>query len=313
MMAKIISRDNVPFQAAKISDLIEPFLLSRKTQNCSTNTIGYYKRKLPVVFRWFENHHIFTFDQITSESIRQMLSDASDSGHNKGGTHIFYRTLKTYLRWVWDEYDYTWRNPMEKVKCEAPRPVPIPGITIEEVDKLMDACKWNKFPERDRAMIAVLTDTGIRRNELMSLTMKDVDVDEGKITIRHAKGDKLQIVYCGRETRKLLRKYLSRLCDIQKNDPFWLTLDSDKLSADGALSMLRRTQKNAGLKKEYSFHAFRRCFALECIRNGDDIWLVSRKLNHTSVEVTKRYLAFTPDDDRASATRASPMDNRKRR
>lgn len=312
-MAKINRRDKGTSGLFKLIDNFEPFLLSRKTQNCSQQTIQFYRNKLPKVIEWFATNGIETPTEITPDLIRLFLDDIRNSGHNKGGTHIFFRILKAFLRWIWDEYDLTSRNPIEKIRCETPRSDPIPGITIEEVGRMIEACKLNKFPERDRAIIAVLTDTGIRRSELMALTFRDVDAATGRIVIQHGKGDKFHVVFCGKEARKYLRQYLSCLSDMHPNEPLWVTLCGDPITTNGVLSMFRRTMKNAHLDHEYSFHAFRRCFAIECVRNGDDIGTVSRKLNHSNVEVTKRYLAFTEEDDRNFALRSSPMDNRKKR
>ena len=312
-MAKIIRNDKGTTNVPKISECVEAFILSRRTQNCTFQTIRFYQKKLPQIVAWLEAENITRFEEISPTDIRIYLDQLRESGHNKGGTHIFYRVLKAYLRWVWDEYDLTIRNPIDKIRCETPRSEPIPGITIEEVNQMIEVCRLNKFPERDRAMIAILTDTGIRRSELMNLTISDVDCKSGRIVVRHGKGDKFHVVFCGKEARKYLRQYLSCLADTRPNDPLWLTFSGDPLSTDGALSVLRRTMKNANLGREYSFHAFRRCFAIECVRNGDDLGSVSRKLNHSSLEVTKRYLAFTEDDDRAFALRASPMDNRRKR
>lgn len=109
----------------------------------------------------------------------------------------------------------------------------------------------NKFPERDRAMFYILVDTGIRKSELTNLLMEDVIISENKIVIWKGKGNKLRFVYFGKECRKVIRRYLSRITDIQLHDSFWLTIDGDSLKASGIREILRRTQKNAGLKRYY--------------------------------------------------------------
>lgn len=315
-MAKISKRDPRSANVQIYLNIVETanlFLQSRKASNYSYHTIKFYDDKVPVILKWFNSQCFETWDEITPQVIRDFLESMRDNGHNQGGVFLYYRVVRALMRWVWDEYDIEVRNPINKVKCQDRKPVPIQGITIEEVNQMMDACKFNKFPERDKALIAVLVDTGIRRSELMSLLMSDVDLDSGRIIVQQGKGGKTRHVFFGRDTKKLLRKYLSRIEDARPNDPFWLTNEGDPLSIDGARSVLRRTQRAAGLTKIHDFHDFRRCFAIERKRNGDDDITISRALGHSSLEVTKRYLAFTEDDDRSFALRASPMDNRKKR
>lgn len=315
MMAKIISRNLLTHKNEIKTDIpktIDEFIRSRETGTRSKATIRYYKNLVPKIEEWLSSINIIDWRQLTADDIRFFLKDLKDEGHNQGGVHSYYRTLRAIMNWVWDEYDLDTRNPISKVKCADRRPEPIDGITIEEVEELLTACNLNKFPERDRAMFFILVDTGIRKSELTDLLMEDVNVTENKIVIRKGKGDKTRFVYFGKECRKAIRRYLSRITDIQPHDSFWLTIDGYSLTPSGIREILRRTQKNAGLKRCYGFHDFRRCFAIERKRNGDDDITISRALGHSSLEVTKRYLAFTQDDDRAFAMRASPMDNRKR-
>lgn len=314
-MAKVIKRDLLTHKDEiniRISESIAGFILSRQSI-CTKATIKYYQYLLPRILAWFETHGIFMWGEVTAEVIRDYLEELRDTGHSQGGVHSHFRTLRALMNWVWNEYDIEIRNPISKVKCQDRRPEPIPGITIAEVGQMIDQCKYNKFPERDRALIAVLVDTGIRRTELMTLTMADIDLDRNMLTIKHGKGNKFRQVFVGKECKKLLRKYLSRLEDIRPSDPLWLTNEGDPLTICGARSILRRTQRAAGLERIHDFHDFRRCFAIERKRNGDDDITISRALGHSSLEVTKRYLAFTEDDDRSFALRASPMDNRKRK
>lgn len=314
-MAKIIKRDLLTHKneiKIKISESVKGFIHSRQS-SCTKATIKYYEYLLPRILSWFESQEIYEWHEVTSEIIRNYLDELKDSGHSQGGVHSYFRTLRALMNWAWDEYDIESRNPVDKIKCQDRRPEPIPGITIAEVGLMLEQCKHNKFPERDRALIAVLIDTGIRRTELMSLTMADIELDRNLLIIRHGKGNKFRQVYIGKECKKLLRKYLARLEDVRPTDSLWLTNEGDSLSICGARSILRRTQRAAGLERIHDFHDFRRCFAIERKRNGDDDITISRALGHSSLEVTKRYLAFTEDDDRNFALRSSPMDNRKKK
>lgn len=276
-------------------------------------TIRYYRNMLGSILDYLKSIEIDTVDQITTEVIRNYLLHLETKGHNPGGVHGYFRVLRAFMRWLWDDYDIPTRNPIDKIKCKNRPPTPIEGITMDEVQSCMEACNQTRFPERAKAMIAVLVDTGLRRAELLGLTFDDVRISDGRITVRNGKGGKFRIVYCGKECRKHLRRYIACLEDVKPGDPFWLTLNGEPLGLDGAREVIRRVQRQAGLSKIHDFHDFRRCFAIERKRNGDDDITISRALGHSSLEVTKRYLAFTNDDDRELALRSSPMDNRKKR
>lgn len=310
-MAVVKFRDNIQRNFSRVIRIDEPynnFLQSKQAAGFSKNTIDLYSHRLNDMFPFFIEHGYDTFGNITPEAIRIYLNHLTEKGHNKGGTHLYYRILRTYMNFVWDEYDLEGRNPISKVPFSQPRPKPIEGISMEEVKAMLKACQKNVFPQRDKAIISILVDTGIRRSELMALKHGDIDLDTGRIVIRHGKGDKFRVVFAGKECRKALRKYVGCLDDIKPTDPFWLTKDGDVITADGVLSMLRRTQQNAGIKKLHCFHDFRRCCAIERLRLGEDIFTISRLLGHADIETTKRYLYITDQDDRNFYEQSSPLD-----
>ena len=310
-MAVIKFRDNIQQKNSKIIRIDEAynsFLQSKKTAGFSKNTVDMYSNRLNLMFPWFIEHGYDTINNLTPEAIRQYLDYMSSKGHNKGGMHLHYRILKTYLNFIWDEYDLETRNPISKVKFTAPKPTPLEGISIDEVKDMLKACSKNQFPARDKAIISVLVDTGLRRSELMALKFGDVDIDTGRIVIWHGKGDKFRVVYAGKECRKALRKYYNCLDDIKPTDALWLTDEGDPISADGVLSMLRRTEQNAGITKLHCFHDFRRCCAITRLRSGEDIFTISRLLGHSDIETTKRYLFITDKDEQEFSVRSSPLD-----
>lgn len=310
-MAKVKFRDKVPREIPRVIRIDEPyhsFIQSRKTAGASQNTIDLYTKHLNAMFPWFIEHGYDTIGSLDSDGIRAYLEYLSGKGHNKGGVHLKYRILRTYLYFIWDEYDLNTRNPITKVSFSPPRPKPLEGISMDEVKRMLAACQNNQFPARDRAIISVLVDTGLRRSELMDLNFEDVNIDTGRIVVRHGKGDKFRVVYAGKTCRKALRKYLNCLDDIRPGDKLWVTDDGTPITANGVLSMLRRTEKNAGIEKLHCFHDFRRCCAIERLRNGEDIFTISRLLGHADIETTKRYLFITDKDEREFSLRTSPLD-----
>lgn len=295
-----------------IADSIDSFLLSKKIENRSTDTIRFYKWILNAISKWLSENEIYRWEDLTPDVIRKMLAELQDSGHSQGGVHAYYRTIKAYINWYWNEYDVELKNPITKVKCSNRKPEPLPGITISEIDKILSAVSGSEFPERDNAMIYLLVDVGVRKSELMDLKYKNLNCDTGEVVIEHGKGDKRRTVFMGRECRKTVRKYFRLLRNCKPDDTIWYTIEGTPLTASGAKEILRRLQKRAGFDKFHSFHDFRRCSAVESKRNGGSDIEVSRKLGHSSLEVTKRYFALNEEDDQLFGEKSSPMDHRKK-
>lgn len=304
---KALSIENTLF----LEDTFEVYINALKSAGRAKRTLDIYRQYFGIYWPYFRDQGVRSFADLTSDLIRDLLNFWMED-HEQGGVHMVYRNLKAFLNWVWNEYDFTLRNPIDKVTCANRQPIPIPGFTMDEVDQLLKAAKAGQFPQRDTAMIYLFVDTGLRRQELMDLRFKDVDLNIGKIIVMHGKGGKYREVYCGNECRKILRKYTACIEDFQPDDYFFLSDEGFPLSTSGFVSILRRLEKRAGFDGYRGFHGMRRCFALERKRNGDDIYSLQRALGHSSTVVTQRYIAFTGEDDAAAAVRNSPMDNHRR-
>ena len=79
---------------------------------------------------------------------------------------------------------------------------------IADIQAILEACKGNMMRDiRDKAIILLLFDTGMRVGELMALNLADIDLIEGSVKIRHPKNHKSRVVYFGRQTRRALRAW----------------------------------------------------------------------------------------------------------
>ena len=305
-MAKIVRSATLSTEKSGLMFYYSAFLRSKKL-SCSESSIKIYnnigeKQLLPAL----ELMGVRRFEDVTPDQLRSIIESYA-AGHNKGGVSFIYRHIKAFFRWYWAEYEIQRRCPIDTVTIKRSRPAPKEGITREEVEKILKACReTSNFPERDTAMIMLLCDTGIRLASLVSLRMKDVDPAHERITTWE-KDQRYHYHAYGSACAKSIRKYLACIQDAQPDDAFWLQTDGTELSQAGARSRLSRLCKYAGIQP-HGFHDFRRFYAMELYKATHDIYFVSRALDHKDVEVTKRYLAIDLIEDAEEVRRVSPMD-----
>ena len=202
---------------------IEAFLKDRKSSGLSPGTLNYYREKLALFMGFCNGRLIRLITQITPNDIRDYLLFLEEKGHNRGGQHCCFRTLRAFLYWWERELEPGgWSNPIRKVKAPKVPQVPLEPASIQTVNAILATCKNNYYGIRDKAMIMILVDTGIRASELLSINVEDVDQVNGSIMIRHAKGGKFRNVFLGKRSRKALRGYLRFLTEDQSG-PLWIS------------------------------------------------------------------------------------------
>jgi site-specific recombinase XerD len=286
---------------------LDAFLLARKTQGIAKRSIEFYSDKLRTFTQFCSGQEISRITQIDPNSIRLFLLHLTEKGHNPGGVHAYYRSLKAFLLWWEDEYEPEgWKNPIRKVKAPKVALEPRDPVPLEDVRALIDACEGRKFNDlRDKAIFLCLLDTGARASEFLNLNWNDVNHITGEILIRAGKGGKPRFVFIGAKARKALRNY--RKVHPSASGAVWVINAGERLSIWGLRSMINYRSRKAGVKKP-SLHAFRRAFAINMLRAGADIFSLQKLMGHADITVLRRYLAQDNQDVQVAHKRASPVD-----
>ncbi len=174
---------NLLLQDVYLPTLAAAFLLDRKAQNCTQNTQRFYRTNLETFIQWCDSQAVKTVDQLTPELLRNFFIYLDEHGHNAGGVHVFYRTIRVFLRWYALEFEpLEWRDPMRKVKPPKVDITPLEPVSLETIKALLATCQRGKFTdERDRAILLFLLDTGVRAGELLALDGQDVDILAGDV------------------------------------------------------------------------------------------------------------------------------------
>jgi site-specific recombinase XerD len=286
---------------------VDAFLIDRASRGYSEGTLHFYKRCMRLLARFCDTQAIKNISQIEPKDIRQYMLWLEQTGHNKGGCHAAYRTLRTFLYWWEDEVEPEgWRNPIKKVKAPKVAIQPLEPAEISDVRAMLKTCKDDLFGARDRAILLGLIDTGARASEFLNINLDDMNQATGAILIRSGKGGKPRTVFLGKRTRKAIRKYSRMRKD--NSSALWITKDGERLTYGGLRSMLRRRSAAAGVTTP-AIHSFRRLFALTMLRNDVDIFSLQRLMGHSDIQVMRRYLAQDDKDSYAAHVKGAPVDN----
>jgi integrase/recombinase XerD len=287
----------------------EVFITDRKSEGLSPKTISYYREKLSKFIKYCTDQEIKYISQITPDTIRSYLLYMSEVRHNnKGGVHMAFRCIRTFLYWYEREYEpENWKNPIKKVKPPKQSQEIIEPASLESIAAMIDTCDVHTFLGcRDAAIQYLLLDTGCRASEFLSINLVDVDAF-GVITLHpnNTKTGKERKVYLGKKSRKILRKYLSFRSD--NNPALWITNEQERLTYVGLREIIRRHAKKANVKPP-ALHGYRRAFALNMLRNDCDIFSLQKIMGHSTLNVLRRYLAQNDDDIKNAHDKASPVD-----
>jgi integrase/recombinase XerD len=154
---------------------------------------------------------------------------------------------------------------------------------------------------RLHALLCLAIDTGVRINEALTLKRGKVDFDNLLVTVV-GKGNKERIVPISLECRRIL----FRLLQTHKFDLVFCTKQGRPLLYDNTRRDFHRLMERLGITGfDGSFHAFRRFFARNYVRNGGNVFYLQRMLGHTTLTMSKKYVDVDTQDLQVTHLRTS--------
>lgn len=257
----------LPNANSNVKQLLNQFLKSRR-QGISPHTIEFYRQCITPLI---ENY------ALTSDGINRFLANLNC---NAGGKLAYFRAIRAFCNWL-VRNDYRKDNPLRKVDAPKPPKPILPSLTEEQVQYLME--KADNL--RDKCIIRLLADSGMRLNELATIKSENIDWSNYTVTI-WGKGNKQRKAPFTKRTANLLREWLSNngcalnIWGINRRQIQW---------------MLYALEKETGLK--CNAHTFRRTFASNLHRKGMDIEHIMRLGGWESLDMVLRYTRSVKFED----------------
>jgi site-specific recombinase XerD len=309
-----------------LNALVQGYVFNCRCEGKSPKTVSTYEahlkrflsycqqNKFPDNPHKIDAYHIRSFLQyVSSEPIR--WGGNSTSARKPAGqstVNHYYRVLNTFFRWLKQEGLIN-SNPLSHIKTPKIEQKVVQALSPKEAQALLSNCpSKTALGCRDKAIIMMFLDGGLRVSELATLELADIDMDTGAIVVRHGKGGKQRIVRIGSTSQKALWRYLT-LYRRGNSDRLFLTRTGEPLEPDATKLMVRRLGKKAGIP-DVHVHRMRHTFAISYLRAGGDIFTLKYLLGHSSLSMVENYLKSLNAEDAARAhQRFSPMDNLKLR
>ncbi len=322
-----------------LSQAIEGYLLDAHARRLSVKTVADYNSTFNK-FRAYIGDPLL--DSITSDDVRRFLADLGSRVVSPAGIaprparKLSKKTLRNVhiglsALWTWAINEgFVTHHIVRAIKAAKPEKPDIKPFSKDDVKAMLKACQRSTpytrpgkrecdhlrpTADRDRAMILLLLDTGVRASEICAdhnrkapgLLIQDVDRRNLTITVM-GKGDKERTLPISPRTSKAVWRYLLTRADAALTDPLFTNQRGEALTSSGLLQLIRRLGKRAGILKAHP-HRFRHTFAINFLRNGGNTLELQRLLGHSTLEMVKRYVAIAQVDLEKAHKRASPVAN----
>ena len=306
----------------ELANLIQGFKLSCQTEGKSPKTTEWYTSFLERFRRFLEQSGLPTrVDWVDRDCVRRFIlylkqearAPRTDRPLSAATIQGYVRTLKAFFAWL-EREEYITANLMAKIPVPKAETKVVATFSEEQIQGLLSLClSSNGSNLRNMVILLLLLDCGLRVSELVGIELDDVNLSDGIVKIRKAKGGKERYVPVGSIAQKALWKYIhtSRPEPISTHVTGLLLNDKGQpLTRNGIQQMLRRYGRKAGITgTRCSPHTFRHTFAKNYLLNGGDIFSLQKILGHSSLASVRLYLNLFAIDIKKQHQLFSPVDN----
>jgi integrase/recombinase XerD len=267
--------DFLPVLSSDRKQALQSFSIFLASRRYSPRTIQVYTDALSIFFRFtqpIEIEHIANDDLIRFNNDYILKYGFSSSYQNQvvNAIKLYFRAI----RHVKLDVDLIHRPRREK---------PLPNVlSKEEVKKLLES----PYNLKHRTMLSLIYSCGMRRSELLNLTIRDIDSNRLIVIIRQSKGKKDRIVPLSPKLLEMLRDYFRAY---RPKRYLFEGQSGDRYSEKSLESVLKQALQRAGIDKPVSLHWLRHSYATHLLEAGTDLRSIQELLGHKSSKTTEIY------------------------
>jgi len=270
---------------------INGFLAYCRSMNYSIHTLKCYEMDL-LALNSFLADLGETPETLSRTVIREYIIHLDTVGNSPRTVARKLASLKSFVRYLMKENVFS-NDPMlliQRPKYNIRLPDFLYQTEIEYISSQFDMSDPKDI--RDRAVFETLYSTGVRVSELSGMSERDMDLNNGTITVM-GKRNKERLVFLGKTGIEILKNYMSIRPLYQKKrfptDKVFLSKCGKPLSPGNIWYIINRLSRKLSVSRRISPHSLRHSFATHLLDNGSDIRSVQELLGHKDLSTTQIY------------------------
>lgn len=291
---------------APLDELLDRYIDACRARGLSQGTITYRRLYLNHFVCWLLEQGVGDIRSVTRETIGGYVGELQ--AHRYRRQHaapwrpLTARTkaqrlaiIAAFFEWLCEKRVLLASPASEIAGKPLPPALPVHVPSESEVLRMLAAPDAHTAAgKRNRAILEMFYSTGMRRAELASLDLSDLDLTTGTVLIRCGKGGRARVVPIGETATDALLDYIQNarprlLRKLGVTALFITTTTGSRLSKQAIWLLVRETARAAGFDRRLTPHQLRHACATHMLRAGADIRYVQELLGHAKLEATEIY------------------------
>lgn len=270
----------------------EEYILDCKSRNLREGTIRHYRDTMVQMKKYIGSDTLVK--EMTVETFNDFVVELRDNPLlNDQSLNTYARDLKTIMRF------FMKREYIPYFKIDVPKAdkQPIETYTDRELQVLLKKpnlkhCTFTEY--KSWVMTNFLLSTGVRRNSIINIKIKDVDLEADVVHINITKSRKPIIIPLNADIKKILQEYLQYRKG-GEDEYLFCNVFGGKVSSSSVYHQIYEYNKSRGINKT-GMHRYRHTFAKKWVTMGGNVVTLQKILGHSSLEITQNYLNILVSD-----------------
>ena len=276
------------------NEALEAFTMEQRLRGNTEKTIRGYQGFISQFITYLERCSITKVTALTLQHVQKYQLYISSRRCTNKSQQLTRRTVRTYMRnirifiaFLYDE-GFVVEPIHQRLKLPKAEKPTIEILTDEETDRLQRVFGDELLCKRNRAMVYLMLDSGLRLSEVAGLRVSNINFDDGYIMVT-GKGRKGRIVPIGRKASEALKMYI-KVRPAGGGSNLFLSIRGTPITPGGVLQMIKRLKHESSIPRLHA-HLLRHTFATNFILHGfGDVYQLSRILGHSEIRITEGYV-----------------------
>lgn len=289
---------------------LEEFLFECEVNGLAKETIKNYSYNIKKFLQFAEKNNIFKVQDLTKQICKSYVIYLRKKEYEETYINTTITTTNLFLKYMHEE---GYINESLNIKLIKEKDKVIETFTDVEVQAMLQTFKKRNYIDiRDKTIMMMLIDTGMRAGEVCKLEV--TDIKDNMILFVQGKGKKERYVPFSPALRKQMMRYErakeSYFMDkLYLPNYYFLSKDGRQITRFVLQWMVAKAGEKAGVSRKKCFpHNFRHYFAISSLKNGLDLYSLSRVLGHAEIETTTVYTSSIKDKEiQELSLKSSPL------